>query len=224
MSLKKQIIDSIMYYLKLDGIKSFVYADNTWEQPFDNNINSKVDLPLGTETTFIVQINGADFTADYDDFLLNRHISLNGVEKRIIAYDRLTGSITIESAFGLGILSSDIMSIIIKDSVFIYSGFEFDDRHGTNSAQLTYIQPYFTVKTKDDVRSIRNEEIIEQIKSTFYKRKFGLKIFDDETFTTNKGWTSLGTGSVFQVNPIDVKNNDYVNRTSILLGYYVNYK
>ena len=222
MSIVNKLIDSIEYYLISNpDLKAFVYSDNTLMQ---NNIicNVKADL-VGTETVFIVQNAGTDLTStEYVNFLLNRYITFNDISKRIIAYDNLTGEITIESKFDIPISTADELLLQIVDNVFIYKGNVIDSLHGTNSAQQQNVRVYFRVTSKDDVRGERNEKILEQIKATFYSNNFNLKIYEDATFTTYKGMTTIGNTS-FNDNTLDVKINDYVNLTSILLSYYIKY-
>jgi hypothetical protein len=171
-----------------------------------------------------VQNAGTDLTStEYVNFLLNRYITFNDISKRIIAYDNLTGEITIESKFDIPISTADELLLQIVDNVFIYKGAVIDSLYGTNSAQQQNIRVYFRVTSKDDVRGERNEKILEQIKATFYINQFNLKIYDDATHTTYKGFTGIGNTS-FNDNTLDVKINDYVNLTSILLSYYTKYK
>ena len=221
MSIINNLINSIEYYLISNpDLKAFVYSDNTLMQELTCNVET--DL-VGTELTFIVQNGGIDLTStEYPNFLLNRYITFNGISKRITAYDGLTGTVTIESKFDVPILTTDEITINIIDSVFIYTGNKIDSLHGTNSAQQQNVRVYFRVTSKDDVRGERNETILEQIKATFYSNGFNMKIYEDNTFTTYKGMTSIGNTS-FNDNPLDTKNNDYVNLTSILLSYYVKY-
>lgn len=219
MSIINNLIDSIEHYLVSNtNLKAFVYSDNTLMQELTCNVKTNL---VGTELTFIVQNGGTDLTStEYPNFLLNRYITFNGISKRITAYNGVTGAITIESKFDVPILTTDEIIISIVDSVFIYTGNKIDSLHGTNSAQQQNVRVYFRVTSKDDVRGERNETILEQIKVTFYSVNFSIKIFEDKNFNTYKGMTTIGNTS-FNDNTLDIKNNDYVNLTSILLSYYI---
>jgi len=221
MSIVNKLINSIEYYLISNTyLKAFVYSDNTLMQDLICNVKTNL---VGTELTFIVQNGGTDLkSTEYPNFLLNRYVSFNGISKRITAYNATTGAITIESKFDIPILTTDELLLQIVDSVFIYKGNTIDSLHGTNSAQQQNVRVYFRVTSKDDVRGERNEVVLEQIKETFYSNTFNLKIYEDATFTTYKGMTTIGNTS-FNDNTLDVKINDYVNLTSILLSYYIKY-
>ena len=222
MSIINKIINSIEHYIAINpDIKSFVYSDNTLYQEFDCNV--KVNL-TGTETQFIIQNNGLDITStEYPNFLLYRYLEFNGDLRQIIDYDNLTGRVTINSPFGYAITTTDSLTVKIIDSIFIYEANSFDDRHGTNIAQKSYIPIYFRVTTKEDIKAERNKTIIDDIKSIFYSNNFNLKIYEDNTFTTYKSMTTIGNIS-FNTNMIDIKNNDYTSLNNILLSYYITYK
>ena len=222
MSVKIKALDSIGYYLTINpNIKAFIYNDNTLNQEISCNV--KNDL-VGTETSFIIQTQGSDLTSlEYPYFLLHRYIEFNGEKKQIVGYDNTTGLITIDSAFGFAILSTDELIIKIIDEIFIYEANSFNDKNGTPSAQKTYMPTYFRISTRDDNRGIRNELIKEEIKSTFYTNKNALKIYEDTNFNTNKGYVYSGN-STFNENILDIKNNDYVSLMNVLLCYYVENK
>lgn len=222
MSIINNILDSVEHYLVTNpNIKAFIYTDNTLNQELTGNV--KNDL-VGTETQFIIQNNGLDLTSlDYPNFLLYRYLSFNGELRQIIAYDNLTGEVTIDSAFGIPITTSDSINITLLDSIFIYEMNSFDDKNGTRLAQKTILPLYFRVTTKDDIKANRNKEIIEQIKNTFYSNNFNLKIYKDNNFTDYDSMTMLGNGN-FNSNVIDVKNNDYTYLANVVLNYFVVYK
>lgn len=222
MSIINNILDSVEHYLITNpDIKAFIYTDNTLNQELIGNV--KTDL-VGTETQFIIQNNGLDLTSsEYPNFLLYRYLSFNGELRQIIAYDNLTGEVTIDSAFGIPITTSDSINITLLDSIFIYEMNSFDDKNGTRLAQKTILPLYFRITTKDDIKANRNKEIIEQIKNTFYSNNFNLKIYKDNSFTDYDSMTMLGNGN-FNSNVIDVKNNDYTYLANVVLNYFVVYK
>lgn len=221
MSIINNILDSVEHYLITNpNIKAFIYTDNTLNQELTGNV--KNDL-VGTETQFIIQNNGLDLTSsEYPNFLLYRYLSFNGELRQIIAYDNLTGEVTIDSAFGIPITTSDSINITLLDSIFIYEMNSFDDKNGTRLAQKTILPLYFRVTTKDDIKANRNKEIIEQIKNTFYSNNLSLKIYSDSNFVDFSGYL-LGLNSQFNSNAIDIKNNDYTYLCSMLCSYYKRY-
>jgi len=222
MSVKIKALDSIVYYLNSNpNIKAFVYNNNTLGR--DISCNIKTDL-VGTETTFIVQSQGDDLTSkEFPNLLLYRYLDFNGETRQIIQYDNTTGLVTIDKSFGFKIASTDELTIKLLDEIFVYEANSFNDKHGTTSAQKSYMPTYFRISTIDDRKGIRNEAIKEEIKSTFYNNKNALKIYEDTNFNTNKGFVYSGN-STFNENTLDIKNNDYVSLLNVLLCYYTENK
>ena len=106
------------YFKNQTSINAFVYTDSKIDISQTVTVGVKVDL-TGIETTFIL-VN-KDFGVDYTgQDLINKYISFNGVYKRIIDYDTLTGEIEIESAFGVAITTTDDLVIEVLDLSLIH--------------------------------------------------------------------------------------------------------
>ena len=93
----------------------------------------------------------------------------------------------------------------------------FGDSNVTNDSQFIVLDIDDIVLKKTII------DVLSQYKNTIiYGYNFDniIKIFEDKNFNTYKGMTTIGNTS-FNDNTLDIKNNDYVNLTSILLSYYI---
>ena len=122
----KKIVKSFIKRLKDYGINLYLYDNSDIDISLQINGNSKTDLPLGTETTFVLQDNdsGQDYIitlAGYEDYILNRYVRYKNEYIRITAYDNTTGEITLESGFGEAITSEDVFQVLVVDSMYVSS-------------------------------------------------------------------------------------------------------
>lgn len=166
----------------------FIYQDSKFDLTTVYRVHSKIDLPLGTEKTFILVDNedGADFKwSDDSDFLLNRYIEFISPTTAtttyipIVAYNSTTGQVTIESAFGEAIETTDVFNLVILDALYITNGNGFQSHMKAISTEEK-LSIYLHLQTKED--SLRNKmfDYIYLIKSSIIKLRKRLKIYNDD--------------------------------------------
>jgi len=180
MAVINQVLNSYKKFLySITNLGAYIYTDSSIN--IDDTIvaRSKVDLPLGTEVTFIIQgeknsVYSDIITTSDDTFLLNKYIMFTSPTtsaisyKRIIDYNNLTGSITIDSAFGEALVIANTFQIVTQYSIYI-NGETIDDLGNSNEFNETAIRFYMDIKTKKDSKKENINNIIESIKSEIGK-------------------------------------------------------
>lgn len=171
------VLNSFKKYLTNQlGINAFVYNDSKIDISQTVTVGVKVDL-TGIETTFIL-VN-KDFGVDYTgQDLINKYISFNGVYKRIIDYNTLTGEIEIESSFGVVITTTDDLVIEVLDSIFIklMNIGSSNDRLRFNRQNVRII---LDIKTKFDSDKKKIFTLIENCQDKLMKDYLHIKMYDD---------------------------------------------
>ena len=173
---------------------------------------------MGTETTFIL-IN-KDFGVDYiGQDLINKYISFNGDYKRIVNYDTLTGEIEIESAFGVGILTTDDLVIEVLDSIYIrlINIGSSNDRRRFNKQN---VRVTLDIKTKFDSNKDKVFTIIENCQSKLMKDYLHIKMYD--SLDVEKGLINI-ENNFSSSELMNSDNNLQRYGLSFLCSYIVNY-
>lgn len=181
----KYVVNSIKKALILNSIQAYIYIDS--DENIDASYNARVKNDLLTgNTTFILQIevNGNYYDALNPDkyYLLNKYISriTSGGEiekRRIIAYDNITGQITIESGFSEDVLTTDALTLFTLDSIYL-TDLTTIDYGGDYYNNIVKIRIDGYIKTKEDSKREKANNIIANLQD-IYGSDRNLIIYDD---------------------------------------------
>ena len=198
----------------------YVYTDSSYNIEEGFVVRSKVDLPLGTETTFIVQVDPTGAGVFYDavnpddaDYYKNRYIhrfDSNGNPQytRIVSYDNTTGRIVLENPFGEPLTTSYELQIVVLDSLFI------KDLNSMSIAGNLYFREEhlrldLILNTKEDSDKSKMRNFIQTIKNRINENRMKFPLYKDDLITI------LGYG--------DFKNsgeyNEAIDSASQLIKY-----
>jgi len=169
----------------ITDLNTYVYYNSFFDVSMTYTANSKVDLPLGTETTFIVvdNTNGSDLK-NLENTLKNRYIKFTNPSTLEVSYIRIsnyvvaTGEITLASAFGIDRTTADTFQIVIRDSVFIDIGTSFEPyRRFGYTEQILPI--FLHLHTKDDGSREKINDFFIRFKRYFIQNKKAISIYND---------------------------------------------
>lgn len=148
----KNFMKSIEKFFKDFNIQTYIYTDTFIDVSQVYNCNPDNDLD-GSETTFtpIDTVTGLAITnTTYTDYLKYRYISLDtGEFIKIIAYDNITGEITLEKPIGEALSTTDTFDIVVLDSCFIELGNDIQDGMSNKNRRITS-RVYLNLDTKQD--------------------------------------------------------------------------
>lgn len=192
-----------LYRALKDNLSIYVYKDDYIDIAGQYILTPKSNL-TGIETTF--QVNGLD-TSVTKDFVLNRYLVYNNVERRIVNYIPLTNSITIAQSFGVPITTTDEIKLIVKENLFI----DVLDSFEMNGSQLwnKSINILFSLhlKTKKDYTTDKINDFFDNFKdllNSVYRKRI--------PYIDNSG--------MLTVNPDIIKSDiSSINQTDITNGY-----
>jgi len=157
------VFNSFKNFIKnISGINAIVYSDNKIDLTQVYTVTPKVDL-VGTELNFII-INtdtSAALISNNTELLLNRYVRFVSPSStqddkniRITAYNNLTGEITIESAFGEAVTTTDSFNIEVLDSIFIRP-INKQTIGGQSRFSNRFIRFDMIIKTKEDSSKLK---------------------------------------------------------------------
>lgn len=192
---KVNIINSIRnHFINKSSWNVYTYTDSSINITESIIGKSKIDLPLGSETSFVFQVKVGENYYDAvnpndNNYLLYRYIlrtKLDGTQqfKRIDIYDNTTGNITINSAFGEAVTSTDELQIVVLDSLFIdtsYDGF----MNSPKGFRRNNISLEFMLKTKQDSKKEKIRNFIEVIQNSIIEDGYIISIYESDGVTTN---------------------------------------
>lgn len=189
-----EVLDSFEKFIRDNpNFTMYTYSNSQINIDDKEECRPKINLPLGTEITFILQTGFNGFFDDainltYPYFYLYRYIKHKKADSsyqyiKIIAYNNTTGEVTIENPFGEAIdLSSIDMEIVVLDSLYINFNGSFTSG-GRKYATKEFERIDFILKTKEDSDKRKMRTYIQTIKDWInYNGRF-LVIYD-ETFAT----------------------------------------
>lgn len=175
--------NSIIKFFKDNIPNLYVYDDSIIDISKQTECSAKIDLPLGAETTFILVNN--EFAVDFTgQDIKNWHIRIthNGTDvfKRIADYNPTTGQVTLESAFGFAVTTSDLLTVTCLDSLFItsYNVGSMGGYKGRKNAMYDNERISITLQTKYDSSKIKIREFMDNIKSAFYSNFKKIPMYD----------------------------------------------
>lgn len=190
-----EVLDSFEKFIRDNpNLTMFTYVDSAINIDDKEECRPKVDLPLGTETTFILQIgDGSGFWDDAIDeeyYYLYRYIKFKNATNdyvyiKIIAYNNLTGEVTIENPFGEAIVYDDPdldMEIVVLDSLYI-NPLHIIPMGGSRCFTKEFERIDFVLKTKQDSKKRKMRSYIQSIKDWINLNYRSMSIYE-ETFTT----------------------------------------
>ena len=200
MSNKTNIINSIKnHFINSSLWTVYTYIDSSIDTTESIIGRAKIDLPLGTEISFIFQVKvDSDYydavNPDDTNYLLYRYIlrtKSNGTQqfKRIDSYNSVTGLITLESAFGEAVETTDELQIVVLDSLFIDTSFEgmLNSPKGFRRNLMTL---EFMIKTKQDSKKEKMRDFIEDIQEIVSSNGYIVTIYNIDGITT-KGFVKF---------------------------------
>lgn len=227
---KVNIINSIKRGFTNSLLTMYSYIDSSIDLTEVISGRSKVDLPLGSETTFIFQvdISGSFYDAvnpDDDDYLLYRYVVRTKVDgtqtfHRIDNYDNTTGAITINTAFGEAITTADSLEIVVLDSVFIDTMFE-DVIVGAKGFRKNTFNLELVLKTKQDSKKEKMRNFIDVIQEMIADSSYIIQIYKADGITPN-GYIKFENEGRF-TDITDLGEQIIVYRGTFPIYYYVNY-
>jgi len=148
---------------------------------------SKVALPLGTETSFVVVDNTTSKDLiGLEDTLVNRYILISNPLDfiaqyiRIIAYNDATGEITLDNAFGFALTTSNTFDIVFLDTLFIDTGSSFQPYRKKSNTDVA-VPVYLYFQTKNDSTKEKIFDYICLVETDFIKKNKRLPIYDNTT-------------------------------------------
>lgn len=150
-SIKKRIDDTFS--------DIYVYYDSTVDTSKSFQVLTKVDVPALTTTFIIYDYERQDRYIKSDLVGLNIY-DYSKNKRQIIAYDELTGEVTIDVGFDEDIYGTDTLSITIGNNLFLRPRIPFND-NTVDSLVTKNVRYYYTIKTVEDP----SKEIIMEIAS-----------------------------------------------------------
>jgi len=227
MNVEYRVLDSFKNYIKnISGINALVYLDSSIDIVQTFNVHPKVDLPLGTETSFIIVDNAddTDLTSSNSELLLNRYfrfVSPSGTNDNkdilITSYNNLTGQITLSEALGEAVETTDNFEIEVLSSIFIRP-LTMLDLGGSSKFNKKFMRFDMIIKTKEDSTKEKNLNFQSLISSEIGKyRNAEIK---NELDVTIGNMEFQNSPAYNEVSDIDSQMISYLG--SVPVTYYVN--
>lgn len=213
--IQNYIINSIEQFCKDNIDDLFIYTDSIINISKIYSCNSKIDLPLGTEVTFVVQ--DTNYSVDLTDTDLKnwyvRFTNIAGIDeyRLITACNTTTGTITIDDGFGQPILTTDKFDILILDSLFI-TDYNYGGNGGRKQFKREYTRIRMLLQTKEDSKRIKIRNFIDKIKGSFYSEDKVVYVFDE---------TAKYLGNVRVLGEIEI--NEKINNDNNLQGFVISF-
>ena len=199
----------------LKELKTYVYYLPTTNVT-DLEIYSVNDI-ADIDTTFTV--SGLDSSID-KDFLVNRYVKYNDMYIRIVDYDNLTNLITLESSFGVPILSTDTLYISVKDNIFVSFGDETFLKSQIGYASNYTLLAIIYIQNKQDFDKSITYKIRQDLSSLCAKNHLNFKVYDFDSSSPTFG-NVIASAQI--KNMPNYKDISYLNSKDIANGY-VEYK
>ena len=189
-----KIILSFKKYMQgISGLDCFLYTESDLDLESVLETRAKVDLPLGTETSFIVQFFEAgswwDLTGTMEKYdVLKRYVKItlpsNSSVKYILieSYNSTTGEITLAEPFGEAIATTDTFEIVVLDSIFIKDLLSFSKVGGSSKFDNKFLRMDIDIKTKEDAKRQKSRLFQELISSEVGKYR-KMSIYDEDLIT-----------------------------------------
>ena len=175
-------------YLWLESITDldiYNYYDSSLDISENYQCNSKTNLPLGTETSFVVvdNITGDDLK-NLTYSLKGRYViftdsNFNTKNIKITNYNVTTGLITLDEAFGEAVDTSKTFDISFVDTLFIDSGSTYQP-YGNKINTDEAVNVYLNLQTKFDSNKEKILDYIHIIERDFYHRAKRIPIYDED--------------------------------------------
>lgn len=157
-SIKKRIEDNI----SSDDL--FVYFNPTIDTSSNVQVIVKEIIPSNT-TSFVVynQERPDEFISDD---IVGRYLEVETAQKKIIAYDSLTGTIELESGFDFEIYDTDILLICYGDTLFLRVDTTIPD-NTENWLLGVNVRYYYSISTRYDEEKEKIADIAYEISTLF---------------------------------------------------------
>lgn len=229
-SIVEKIINSFRYTLEnISDLDCYIYTDSKVDLDEVLTARAKVNLPLGTETTFVAQLNieGAWYDAIgtqqiYN--LLKRYVKItlpsNGSVKYILidSYNVATGLITLSEAFGEAIATTNTFEIVVVDSIFFKEDIVID-RGMSSKFNKKFLRIYMDIKTKEDSNRSKNR-LFQELISAKVGQYNNMQILDTNLVTV-LGNVAFEDNGTFR-ETVDSSDQLIVYVGNIPLNYYIN--
>lgn len=185
--MNEYILKSIETFLKtIPNLYMFIYQDSKFDLTTTYRVHSKINLPLGSETTFILVDNddGLDFKSTENDFLLHRYIEFISPTTAqtkyipIISYNKATGQVILGNSFGEAIEITDVFNLVILDALYISNGGGFQSFIKANATEEN-LNIYLYLQTKEDSKKSKMFDYMYRVKHFLNKAKKRLAIYDE---------------------------------------------
>ena len=226
----EKIINSFKYNLEnISELNCFIYTDSQVDLDEVLTSRSKVDLPLGTETTFVAQlkIEGSWYDAigtqqKYN--LLKRYVKItlpsdSSIKYILIdSYNTSTGQIVLSEAFGEAITTLNEFEIVVIDSIFLKEDIVID-RGNQSKFNKKFLRIYMDIKTKEDSNRSKNRSFQELISSKVGQYN-NMQILDTDLVTVLGNMNFEDNGTYRET--IDSSDQLIVYVGNVPLNYYVN--
>ena len=228
-SILEKIINSFKYNLEnISGLDCFLYTDSQVDLDEVLVARSKVNLPLGTETTFVVQLqieaSWYDAIGTQQKYnLKKRYVKItlpsNSSVKYILinSYNTSTGQIVLAQPFGEAITTANEFEIVVVDSIFIRESTMLD-RGGQSKFNKKFMRIYMGIKTKEDSNRSKNRLFQELISGEVGKYN-NMQILDTNLVTVLGGMHFEDNGSYKET--IDSSDQLIVYIGNIPINYYI---
>ena len=219
------IIKSIETYLKsISNLKTLVYEDSSLDITQTFNISPQLDVGTGVNPSFIMLDNedGVPLISDTADYFLNWYFKYTGGTDdeylQIIAYNNITGEVTIEGNFSAGLLTTDTLNLFVLDALFIDSGSEYQSYMKMNATEET-LPIFLRLQTKEDSDKKRIRNNAYSIKLDLIKKKKRLPIYEDGIVSGG----ICGYMKILSSFRIDPRQDDDKQIQIALMSFTVNY-
>ena len=227
MNVEYRVLDSFKDYIKnISGINALVYLDSSIDIVQTFNVHPKVDLPLGTETSFIVVDNtdDTDLTSSNTELLLNRYfrfVSPSGTKDNkdilISSYNNITGQITLSEPLGEAVETTDNFEIEVLSSIFIRP-LTMMSLGGSAKFNNKFMRFDMIIKTKEDSTKEKNLNFQNLISSEIGKYQ-NAEIKD--SLAVKIGYMKFQNSPTYnEVSDVDSQMISYLG--SVAATYYVN--
>lgn len=182
-----------LYKVLKDNLSCYVYSGNFIDISKKLLVNSTTDL-TNVATTFVIT-GEVDSSTDTLDFMKNRYIKFNDKYRRITNYVPTTNTVTLESTFGEVILSTDVMELVVLDSLFVDSLDEYplDSQLWRKDFRIMFS---CSLKTRLDWDKTKSDTYFDEIRTVIYKTyRLNIPIYNS-TYTTIEGNLQIDSNSL----------------------------
>lgn len=199
----------------LKELETYVYHKDSTNTT-DMEVNSVSDI---ADIDFTFTVNGLDSSID-KDFMVNRYMKYNDMYIRIVDYDSILSLVTLESSFGISILSTDSLFITVKDNIYV----SFEDETPLKS-QISYAQNYTLlaivyIQNKMDFDKFEINKIKQSLNELCAKNRLNFKVYDFDSSSPTFG-NVIATAQL--KNMPEYRDISYLKSTDKANGY-VEYK